>query len=41
LLVAILENTAEGSQERAKAMTEALEAHQKIMAAMIARPRLN
>jgi hypothetical protein len=30
---------ADGSRERAKAMGEALDAHQKIMAAMIARPR--
>jgi hypothetical protein len=41
LLVAIIESTAEGSPERAKAMTEALEAYGRIKAAMSDRPRLN
>jgi hypothetical protein len=41
LLVAIIENTAEGSPERARAMNEALGAHERIRAAMCVRPRLN
>jgi hypothetical protein len=40
LLVAIIENTAEGSPGRARAMTEALEAYGRIKAAMADRPRL-
>jgi hypothetical protein len=41
LLIAIIEGTATGSRERAKAMNEALAAHQKIMAAMADRRTLN
>jgi hypothetical protein len=41
LLVAIIENTAEGSPERARAMNEALQAHERIKLAMCVRPRLN
>jgi hypothetical protein len=41
LLVAIIENTAEGSPERARAMNEALEAHGRIRAAMRVRPTIN
>jgi hypothetical protein len=41
LLVVIIENTVEGSSERARAMTEALEAYGRIKAAMVDRPRLN
>jgi hypothetical protein len=41
LLVTIIENTAEGSPERAKAMSEALGAHDRIRDAMRVRPRLN
>jgi hypothetical protein len=41
LLVAIIENTAEGSRERQAAMTEALGAHERIRAAMRVRSRLN
>jgi hypothetical protein len=41
LLVAIIENTAEGSPERARAMNEALESYGRIRAAMSVRPRLN
>jgi hypothetical protein len=40
LLVAIIENTAEGP-ERARAVNEALAAHERIRAAMADRPRLN
>jgi hypothetical protein len=40
LLVAIIENTKPGSKQRAKAMTEALDAHGRITAAMADR-RLN
>jgi hypothetical protein len=41
LLVAIIENTAEGSPERARAMSEALEAYGRIKAAMADRQTLN
>jgi hypothetical protein len=41
LLVTIIENTPAGSPERAKAMSEALAAHERIRAAMRVRPRLN
>jgi hypothetical protein len=41
LLVVIIENTSEGSPERAKAMNEALEAHGRIRAAMRVRPTIN
>jgi hypothetical protein len=41
LLVAIIEATAEGSPERARAMNEALESYGRIKAAMRVRPRLN
>jgi hypothetical protein len=41
LLVTIIESTAEGSPERAKAMGEALQAHERIRDAMRVRPRLN
>jgi hypothetical protein len=41
LLVTIIENTAEGSPERARAMTEALEAYDRIRDAMRVQPRLN
>jgi hypothetical protein len=41
LLVAIIENTAEGSSERARAMGEALQAHERIKLAMRVQPRLN
>jgi hypothetical protein len=40
LLVAIIENTSEGSSERARAMSEALGAHERIRDAMRVRPRL-
>ena len=40
LLVAIINATAEGSPERAKAMNEALEVHERIKIAMRVRPRL-
>jgi hypothetical protein len=40
LLVAIIESTAEGSPERARAMNEALAAHDRIRDAMRVRPRL-
>jgi hypothetical protein len=41
LLVAIIESTAEGSPERAKAMGEALAAHERIRDALRSKPRLN
>jgi hypothetical protein len=41
LFMTIIENTSEGSPERAKAMNEALEAHGRIRDAMRVRPRLN
>ena len=41
LLVVIMESTAEGSPERARAMNEALQAHERIKLAMRVRPRLN
>jgi hypothetical protein len=41
LLVAILEGTAEGSPERKRAMSEALEAHRRINDAMRDRHTLN
>jgi hypothetical protein len=41
LLAAIIENTAEGSRERTKAMNEAMSAHDRIRDAMRVRPRLN
>ena len=41
LLIAIIENTAEGSRERTKAMVEAMAAHDRIRDAMRVRPRLN
>jgi hypothetical protein len=41
LLVTIIENTAEGSPERARAMNEALQAHERIKLAMCVRSRLN
>jgi hypothetical protein len=41
LLVAIMESTAEGSPERARAMNEALQAHERIKLAMRVQPRLN
>jgi hypothetical protein len=41
LLVAIIEGTAEGSPERARAMSEALEAHRRINDAMRDRRTLN
>jgi hypothetical protein len=41
LLVAIIENTAEGSPERARAMNEALAAHDRIRDAMRVRQRLH
>jgi hypothetical protein len=40
LLVAIMESTAEGSPERARAMGEALQAHERIKLAMRVQPRL-
>jgi hypothetical protein len=41
LLVVIIEATAEGSPERARAMNEALEAHGRIRDAMRVRPMIN
>jgi hypothetical protein len=41
LLVAIMENTTEGSRERARAMSQALEAHERIVDAMRPRPQLH
>jgi hypothetical protein len=41
LLVAIMQNTVEGSRERTKAMSEALEAHRRIDDAMRDRHTLN
>jgi hypothetical protein len=41
LLVAIIESTAEGSPERARAMNEALHAHERIKDAMRDRPTIN
>ena len=41
LLVVIMESTAEGSPERARAMNEALQAHERIKLAMRVQPRLN
>jgi hypothetical protein len=41
LLVVIIENTVEGSQERAKAMSEALAAHERIRAALAPKPTIN
>jgi hypothetical protein len=41
LLVTIIESTAEGSPERAKAMNEALQAHERIRDALRPKPRLN
>jgi hypothetical protein len=41
LFVAIIEGTAEGSRERTKAMSEALEAHRRINDAMRDRHTLN
>jgi hypothetical protein len=41
LLVTIIENTAEGSPERARAMNEALQAHERIKDAMRDRQTLN
>jgi hypothetical protein len=40
-LTAIVESTAEGSRERQVAMSEALQAHERIKLAMCVRPRLN
>jgi hypothetical protein len=40
LLVTIIESTSEGSSERARAMNEALQAHERIRDAMRVRPRL-
>jgi hypothetical protein len=40
LLVAIIENTAPESRERARAMNEALQAHARIRDAMRVQPRL-
>jgi hypothetical protein len=40
LLVTIIESTAEGSPERARAMNEALQAHERIKLAMRVQPRL-
>jgi hypothetical protein len=40
LLVTIIENTAEGSPERARAMNEALQAHGRIRAALQPQPTL-
>jgi hypothetical protein len=41
LLVTIIENTVKGSSERARAMGEALQAHERIKLAMRVQPRLN
>jgi hypothetical protein len=41
LLATIIESTAEGSPERARAMTEVFEAYGRIKLAMCVRPRLN
>jgi hypothetical protein len=41
LLVAIIENTAPGSRTRAKAMSEALQAHERISAAIADKRVLN
>jgi hypothetical protein len=41
LLVTIIESTAEGSPERARAMNEALHAHERIKDAMRDRPTIN
>jgi hypothetical protein len=41
LFVAIMENTVEGSPERRRAMSEALEAHRRIIDAMRVRPQLH
>jgi hypothetical protein len=41
VFVAIMENTAEGSRERVRAMSEALEAHRRIVDAMRDRRTLN
>jgi hypothetical protein len=40
LLVVIMESTAEGSPERARAMNEALQAHERIKLAMRVQPWL-
>jgi hypothetical protein len=40
LLVTIIENTVAGSPERARAMNEALQAHERIKDAMRVQPRL-
>jgi hypothetical protein len=41
LLVTIIESTTQGSPERARAMGEALHAHERIRDALRVRPRLN
>jgi hypothetical protein len=41
LFVAIMENTAEESPERKRAMSEALEAYERIKAALAPKPTLN
>jgi hypothetical protein len=41
LLITIMQNTVEGSRERKRAMSEALEAHERIRAALRPMPRLN